>query len=154
VTPSHATELAGPPPRRTFLTALFCWVGLGAALAATGAVVLRYLIPPDTGPRRRRVYVGGSEELDPKHPLLISDLQGRPIAVFGPASNPVALSLTCTHLGCGVRWQEEEQTFLCPCHAGRFNAAGTVLSGPPPAPLTRYATAVEQGAVYVDFPES
>jgi cytochrome b6-f complex iron-sulfur subunit len=154
VTSTHATEQADPPSRRTFLTALFCWLGVGTAVSTTGAIVFRYLIPRDVGPRARRVYVGRADELDAKEPRLISDLQGRPVAVFGPASSPFALSLTCTHLGCGVHWEEKEQTFLCPCHGGRFSAAGTVLSGPPPAPLTRYATVVEHGAVYVDLPEA
>jgi cytochrome b6-f complex iron-sulfur subunit len=154
VTPAQATQLGDLPSRRTFLTALFCWLGLGAAISAAGAIVLRYLMPRDIGPRARRVYVGQADELDAKEPRLISDLQGRPVAVFGPASKPFALSLVCTHLGCGVHWEEKEQTFLCPCHGGRFSAAGTVLSGPPPQPLTRYATVVEHGAVYVDLPEA
>lgn len=145
--------MAGAPPRRSFLIAAFCWVGLGAAMAAASTIVLRYLVPRDLGPRARRVYVGRADELDAKRPQLISDLQGRPVAVFGPVSSPVALSLTCTHLGCGVHWDEKEQSFLCPCHGGRFSATGTVLAGPPPAPLPRYAAVVEHGAVYVDLPE-
>ena len=29
-----------------------------------------------------------------------------------------ALSATCTHLGCNVRWREESNQFVCPCHTG------------------------------------
>ena len=141
------------PPRRYFLAALFAWLGFGAALTGTFAIVLRYLIPTETGPRARRVYVGRADELDVKRPRLVSDLQGRPVAVFGPPASPVALSLTCTHLGCSVHWGEEPKEFLCPCHGGRFSPTGVVLSGPPPAPLTRYRAVVEHGAVYVDLPE-
>ena len=146
-------EVVERPPRRNFLAAAFAWFGFGSALLGVGGIVVRYLIPRESGPRARRVYVGLADELDVKRPRLVSDLQGRPVAVFGPAANPVALSLTCTHLGCGVRWEEEEQQFLCPCHGGRFSASGAVLSGPPPAPLTHYATVVEHGAVYVELPE-
>lgn len=138
--------------RRRFLTAVFCGLGLGAALAGTTAAVYRYLIPPKSGPRTRRVFAGVVEGLNPATPRLISDLQGRPVAIFGPATKPVALSLICTHLGCRIHW-EDDRTFLCPCHQGRFDATGAVLSGPPPAPLPRYAVAVDQGAVYVDLPE-
>jgi len=153
VTAAHSTDVEGPPPRRSFLAAAFAWVGLGAALAYAGGIVLRYLIPKETGPRARRVYVALADELDTKRPRLVSDLQGRPVAVFGPPSDPLALSLTCTHLGCGVHWEEDAQEFLCPCHGGRFSAVGKVLSGPPPAPLTRYATVVDHGVVYVELPE-
>ena len=154
MTPAHAAEALPAPSRRSFLTALLCGLGLGAAAVAVSRIVLLYLIPRETGAHARRVYAGLAEELQLKQPRLISDLQGRPVAVFGPASSPVALSLTCTHLGCGVHWEQDEQLFLCPCHGGRFNATGAVLSGPPPAPLTRYPAVVEHGSVYVDLPEA
>jgi Rieske Fe-S protein len=46
-----------------------------------------------------------------------------------------ALSATCTHLGCQVRWDREARRFLCPCHGGAYDALGRVLEGPPPRPL-------------------
>ena len=46
-----------------------------------------------------------------------------------------ALSATCTHLGCQVRWEREKKQFLCPCHGGVYDAQGRVLDGPPPRPL-------------------
>jgi Rieske Fe-S protein len=46
-----------------------------------------------------------------------------------------ALSATCTHLGCQVRWDGEAKRFLCPCHGGAYDAQGRVVQGPPPRPL-------------------
>jgi Rieske Fe-S protein len=46
-----------------------------------------------------------------------------------------ALSATCTHLGCQVRWEKEKRRFLCPCHGGVYDAQGRVVEGPPPRPL-------------------
>jgi Rieske Fe-S protein len=46
-----------------------------------------------------------------------------------------ALSATCTHLGCQVRWDGERKRFLCPCHGGAYDAEGRVIEGPPPRPL-------------------
>jgi Rieske Fe-S protein len=46
-----------------------------------------------------------------------------------------ALSATCTHLGCQVRWDNEGQKFRCPCHGGAYDAHGRVVEGPPPRAL-------------------
>jgi Rieske Fe-S protein len=46
-----------------------------------------------------------------------------------------AMSATCTHLGCQVRWEAKEKKLRCPCHGGVYAADGAVLEGPPPRPL-------------------
>ncbi len=60
-----------------------------------------------------------------------------------------AMSNVCTHLGCRVRWIPEEEKFFCPCHNGVFGKDGSVVSGPPPRPLDRYETKVEEGALFI-----
>ncbi|WP_321111257.1 QcrA and Rieske domain-containing protein [Halorussus salinisoli] len=47
-----------------------------------------------------------------------------------------AYSKVCTHAGCMVSDQEDE-TLVCPCHFGKFDAlsGATVVGGPPPRPL-------------------
>jgi menaquinol-cytochrome c reductase iron-sulfur subunit len=32
-----------------------------------------------------------------------------------------ALSATCAHLGCRVRWDDGNKQFLCPCHGGVYD---------------------------------
>ncbi len=59
----------------------------------------------------------------------------------------IAISAACTHLGCIVTWDEEQQIFKCPCHDGRYNPQGQVISGPPPAPLRRHKTKIEDGRI-------
>lgn len=50
----------------------------------------------------------------------------------------VAFSQKCTHLGCVVFFQPDEQRWHCPCHEGNFDAhTGAVISGPPTRPLGR-----------------
>ena len=61
----------------------------------------------------------------------------------------VAMSNICTHLGCRVRWIEDQEQFLCPCHNAAFAKDGTVVSGPPPRPLDVYQVKVEEDQIYV-----
>jgi Rieske Fe-S protein len=75
------------------------------------------------------------------------------LAVVKDASSPSglsALSTTCTHLGCGVAWNEGRKAFLCPCHGGVYGADGGVLAGPPPRPLARTPLAIAGGRATVD----
>jgi nitrite reductase/ring-hydroxylating ferredoxin subunit len=62
--------------------------------------------------------------------------EDRAIAVRLADEQLVAYSSICTHLACGVLWEEREEALICPCHDGRFAAStGAVLAGPPPRPL-------------------
>lgn len=63
----------------------------------------------------------------------------------------------CTHLGCAYSWQREGEhadRFFCPCHDGVYDRGGYVVGGPPPRPLDRLETKVEDGellVLYQDF---
>jgi menaquinol-cytochrome c reductase iron-sulfur subunit len=58
------------------------------------------------------------------------------------ATDFIAFSVNCTHLGCPVRWLADAELFMCPCHGGVYYKDGTVAAGPPPHPLTRYQVRV------------
>ena len=62
------------------------------------------------------------------------------VAVFDPH---------CTHLGCPLSWSSGAGAFVCPCHGGSFKATGEVVSGPPPRPMIRYETRMENGEVFI-----
>ena len=50
----------------------------------------------------------------------------------------VAFSQKCTHLGCVVYHEPDQQRWHCPCHDGNFEErTGRVISGPPTRPLGR-----------------
>jgi len=61
----------------------------------------------------------------------------------------VVISNICTHLGCKVRWIPDRDGFFCPCHNGVFSKDGSVVSGPPPRPLDRFESKVEDGVLFV-----
>jgi menaquinol-cytochrome c reductase iron-sulfur subunit len=61
----------------------------------------------------------------------------------------IALSNICTHLGCRVRWISDQGQYFCPCHNAAFNKIGLVVSGPPPKPLDRFETKVEDEQLFI-----
>jgi len=61
----------------------------------------------------------------------------------------VALSAVCTHVRCILNVDREHRTIACPCHEGRFDLKGNVLSGPPPRPLPSYEVSMRAGEVFV-----
>ncbi len=53
------------------------------------------------------------------------------IALYkSPEGNISALSPVCTHAGCIVAWNDAEKSWDCPCHGGRYDVWGNVLTGP------------------------
>jgi choline dehydrogenase-like flavoprotein len=52
---------------------------------------------------------------------------------------------TCTHEGCFVSWMANDNRFGCDCHAARFAADGTNISGPPPRPLDKPSFQIQAG---------
>lgn len=61
----------------------------------------------------------------------------------------IAMSNICSHLGCRVRWLEDQEQFFCPCHNGVFDKNGEVLEGPPPRPLDRFDVMVENEQILI-----
>lgn len=129
----------------------------GSLAAVLGAFALRPGAP-DSG---RWIKAGAAGELPPNVPvprvLALSRQDGwyrerareTVFLVRDEAGTVHALSATCTHLGCQVRWDAEATRFRCPCHGGVFDAHGQVVAGPPSRPLDRIDTRVEDGTVLV-----
>jgi len=133
--------------RRRFLTLLLAALGASAA----GSVLyplFRYLSPPgnDTG----RLTVSFNLADIPAGGAKFFDFRGSTgVAIMKAEGDLAVFSAVCTHLGCIVQWEKGKQDFLCPCHAGRYTADGTVVSGPPPRPLARLPFTVTNGSVTV-----
>jgi len=73
----------------------------------------------------------------------------------GGAEDFIALSSTCPHLGCQVRWEAQNNRFFCPCHNGVFDPTGRATAGPPGEAgqsLPRYELKVENGLLMIGVP--
>mgnify|MGYP005726849635 CR=1 FL=1 len=60
-----------------------------------------------------------------------------------------AMTNICPHLGCRVRWIDDQELFFCPCHNASFDKNGDVLDGPPPRPLDRYEVKKEDDQIFI-----
>jgi cytochrome b6-f complex iron-sulfur subunit len=63
----------------------------------------------------------------------------------------IALSKSCTHLGCAIPWDEKEQKFICPCHGSTFDMKGNVLAPPATRPLEYYPVKIENELVKIEL---
>jgi len=139
-----------PTSRRRFLTWLSrsflgLW-GLGAA-----GVIGAYLNPGGHESRiaQRTVRVGALDDMTIGEARLVRHGATPFYVVRLDAQRVVALSAVCTHVRCILDYDRERKGLVCPCHDGRFDLAGKVLSGPPPRPLQAYTVAVRAGIVHV-----
>jgi nitrite reductase/ring-hydroxylating ferredoxin subunit len=61
--------------------------------------------------------------------------------LFDNGLEALAVSRTCTHLGCKLNYHELEGQLICPCHKSRFSRAGQRLGGPARLDLPTYGVA-------------
>jgi menaquinol-cytochrome c reductase iron-sulfur subunit len=152
---------SGDPGRRRFLSRIITTIH--AAIAASLGVVLGgTVLSPLFGKQEENWLPAGTLTNLPEHdPLPVTLRVAREdgynqvisrkniFLVRTGDSGVIAIDSTCTHLGCGVRWDADEQLIKCPCHGGVYDRLGTVKSGPPPAPLARLTTKVEGDQILV-----
>jgi nitrite reductase/ring-hydroxylating ferredoxin subunit len=126
---------------------LFAWIGV------------RFMLPA-RGDRVHRLFVSQLDRVGVGSTLLYMTPDGRTVnitrrAAAGGVDDFVALSSTCPHLGCQVRWEGQNDRYFCPCHNGTFDASGKATGGPPGdagLALPRYALAAEAGLLYILVP--
>jgi cytochrome b6-f complex iron-sulfur subunit len=136
--------------RRDFIN----WVGLGW-IASSLPVAIAACSPPNTTSTTSGSSdwqtVGTVAELDKNGQLLLNDSPASSVLVVGTSKseNLIAVNPTCTHQGCTVAWQAENQKFVCPCHGAEYGVDGTVQKEPATKPLKTYAAKIEGSSVVV-----
>jgi len=78
-----------------------------------------------------------------------------PALIINTPDGLKAYSAACTHFACTVKWSKERGDIECPCHDGYFKVEdGSVISGPPPKPLTVLEIEIVDGNIYVKVSEA
>lgn len=106
-------------------------------------------------------YLRSDQDL-PQSPLVFYDKELEPNADWQHIANSrvwlkrdhlgvMAVLATCTHLGCEVRYQQEKEQWVCPCHGSVYDSEGIPISGPAPKALSRVAVELkEDGSLIVN----
>ena len=137
--------------RRSFFTKLWIFLGI-VALAELIAVLFGYFKP-----RKQAAITTGAEaiitagHIDKFVPGTVTAfVRGKFYLARLTDGCFLALSRTCTHLGCTVPCVASENKFICPCHSSEFDIRGEVLSPPAPRALDVFEIKIENNIVKVD----
>lgn len=134
--------------RRQFMNFLTFGAVTGTALGALYPVV-KYFIPPSSGGGGGGVTAKDALGKDisvnaflsshnPGDHVLAQGLKGDPTYIVVKEDKSIAdfgINAVCTHLGCVVPWNPNENKFMCPCHGSQYDSNGKVVRGPAPLSL-------------------
>lgn len=138
--------------RRSFFQKIWVWLGVVAGLEFTGLLIAFMFSGSKRSSRKDMSQVkiiGRLEDISPN--TVYPYRSGQIYLVRMKDGGFLALSLKCTHLGCSIQWNEDEDKFICPCHSSEFDRKGDVLSPPAPHALDIFAVIIEEGVVKVDL---
>ncbi|MHC1685918.1 MAG: FAD-dependent oxidoreductase [Clostridiaceae bacterium] len=80
------------------------------------------------------------------HNLNLKNDEGKVVSIHGERygaykdkdGNLHLVDITCTHLGCELKWNSAERSWDCPCHGSRFTFEGDIIEGPAVTRLHHY----------------
>jgi cytochrome b6-f complex iron-sulfur subunit len=143
---------ASPPKTRRHFLDLLLGASALAWLASVAYPIIRYLKPlPQSGATGPTHLTRDEAAKLEQNKFVIVPVSGQRVIVLqAPDQQLFAFSAKSTHEGCTITYQPGQSQLWCPCHDGRFDLTGRVLSGPPPKPLAKF-TAQRQpdGAIVI-----
>jgi len=134
-------ETENTTTRRAFLGAAavagICYAG------SLGYPIYEYLASPAEMAANEtavtEVTLKAAHTLEPGSALMFKFGSSPALLIHASDNTWVAFSAVCTHLGCTVEFQPEQNRIHCACHGGIYDPrTGKNIGGPPPRPLTSY----------------
>jgi cytochrome b6-f complex iron-sulfur subunit len=152
VSPEGARD-AGLVGRRSFVATGIGLVGAGYA-GAIGYPIYRYVGSPveraDAAAAVTEVALPGAEKLEPGSAMMFKFGTRPAMLIHHRDGSWSSFDAVCTHLGCTVQFEADEDRIFCACHGGVYDShTGEPLAGPPPRGLTRYQVEVQDDRVIV-----
>jgi cytochrome b6-f complex iron-sulfur subunit len=168
--PAPAAKPAPPKPpakkgadRRGVLFAVFgtwfgiAWAAFSASMLAMILGTLRFMFPNVLAEPPSTFKAGLPDQYEPGT-VAEQFKQEFGCWIIREGNTLIALSTTCTHLGCTPNWLPGENKFKCPCHGSGFKGVregpmvpGTNFEGPAPRPLERFKISMaDDGQILVD----
>ena len=137
--------------RRSFFTKLWIFLGI-VALTELVLVLLGYFKPREQtfsdSAAEAIITAGHTDKFEPG--TVTAFVRDKFYLARLSDGGFLALSRTCTHLGCTVPWVASEKKFICPCHSSEFDIRGEVLSPPAPRALDIFEISLENNFVKVN----
>lgn len=135
--------------RKSFIQrVLKYWTAISSLPVVYG--IISYLTPPkppDTS--QLKISAGKRDEYTPGSIRMIRDGKTAVIVKTTASGQIRSFSAKCTHLGCIVELQEEEDRIRCNCHGSIFDMDGNNVTGPATKPLEPYRVEIKNGEVVV-----
>ena len=148
----NKNQLQDKMTRRNFFNRIWIWLTVIAGLEFVG-LLIAFLFSGSKRSGKKDIsqvkIIGRLEDISPN--TVYPYRSGQIYLVRMKDGGFLALSLKCTHLGCSIQWNEDEDKFICPCHSSEFDRNGDVLSPPAPHALDIFAVIIEEGVVKVDL---
>ncbi len=134
--------------RRSFLKVILAFLGSITVFSFVFSILKFLTALPTRAADAKKLVIRKSEVPSGEAKNFI--YQNSPAVLINvPEKGFIALSRTCTHLGCLVEYNKTRQKLICPCHAGTYELDGSVESGPPPKPLTAIPLKIDGDTIII-----
>lgn len=143
----------GAISRRNVIQAGLGLAGLGY-LIGLGYPVYRYLASPVEKAKEMslvtEVTLEGAEQLPLGSAMMFKFGASPSILLHHKDNSWTAFSAVCTHLGCTVQFEPQNERIFCACHGGSYDIhTGEPTGGPPPKGLKPYQVEVLDGKIII-----
>ena len=71
------------------------------------------------------------------------------VLIYKDAKGIKVYDAHCTHMGCILNFDENSETFICPCHGSEFSITGVRLKGPAKRDLDIISSRIENNILYI-----